>query len=797
MAGMATAGSGKKSAKKAVKAAGKVSAKAVGKASAVPAYKNASLPPARRTADLLRRMTLEEKAAQMLCIWQEKALTLVDEKGEFDLAKAKKHLRGPYALGRGLGQVGRPSDAGGGRTARQMAELTNAIQKFFLEHSRLGIPVMFHEECLHGHAAPEGTSFPQPIALAGTWNPELVERLFTMTALEARSRGAHHALTPVVDVAREPRWGRVEETYGEDPYLVSRMGIAAVKGFQGDASFKNKTRVLATLKHFVGHGQPESGMNCAPANVSERVLRETFLYTFREALQEAGAVTLMASYNEIDGVPSHANKWLLRDLLRKQWGFKGFVVSDYYAIWELGYRPDTHGHFVAKDRKESCKLAVEAGVNIELPDPDCYKSLVELVKKGVLREKQLDEMVAPMLYWKFAMGLFDDPYVDEKFAEKVVRKTAHRELALEAARESITLLKNDGGLAPLDLSQGKTIAVIGPNAHRGLLGGYSGVPLHNVTVLEGIRRKAAGHAKVLYSEGCRITIGGSWNQDAVVPSDPDEDRRQIAEAVEVAKKADVIVLAIGGNEQTSREAWNLQHMGDRTSLDLIGRQNELVDAMAALGKPVIAFLFNGRPLSPLNLIAKVPVIYECWYLGQETGRAVADVLFGDCNPGGKLPISFPRSAGHLPVFSNYKPSARRGYLFDDVSPLFAFGYGLSYTTFELKNARLAKKKLKMGESTCVSVDVTNTGTRAGTETVQLYIRDVVSSVTRPVKELKGFSKVHLEPGETTTVMLPVTPELLRFWDVKMQYVVEPGEFRVMVGTSSRDEDLMNLTLTVA
>jgi len=761
-----------------------------------PAYKNASLSSARRVKDLLGRMTLEEKAAQMLCIWQEKAVTLVDEKGEFDLAKAKKNLRGPYALARGLGQVGRPSDAGGGRTARQMAELTNAIQKFFLENSRLGIPVMFHEECLHGHAAPEGTSFPQPIALGATFNPELVERLFTMTALEARSRGAHHALTPVVDVAREPRWGRVEETYGEDPYLVSRLGIAAVKGFQGDATFKDKTRVLATLKHFVGHGQPESGMNCAPANVSLRVLRETFLYTFREALREANAVTLMASYNEIDGVPSHANKWLLRDVLRKEWGFKGFIVSDYYAIWELGYRPDTHGHFVAKDRKESCRQSVEAGVNIELPDPDCYKHLVELVKKGALKESQLDELVAPMLFWKFEMGLFDDPYVDPNVAERIVGSEAHRALALEAARESITLVKNEGGVAPLDLSKIKTIAVIGPNAHRGLLGGYSGVPLHNVTVLEGIQAKAGKGVKVLYSEGCKITIGGSWNQDAVTASDPDEDRRQIAEAVKVARKADVIVLAIGGNEQTSREAWNLQHMGDRTSLDLIGRQDELVAAMAKLGKPVIAVLFNGRPLSINHLIAHVPVIYECWYLGQETGTAVADVLFGDHNPGGKLPISFPRSAGHLPVFYNYKPSGRRGYLFDDVSPLFAFGYGLSYTTFALANARLGKKRIKKDGSTTVSVDVTNTGKRAGTETVQLYIRDVVSSVTRPVKELKGFKKVRLEPGETTTVEFTIGPESLKFFDVDMKYVVEPGEFSVMVGTSSRDEDLVKLMLTV-
>jgi beta-glucosidase len=763
---------------------------------AAPAYKNAALPPGKRVQDLLRRMTLEEKAAQMLCIWQEKAQTLVDENGEFDLAKAKKNLRGPYALARGLGQVGRPSDAGGGRTARQTAELTNAIQRFFLEHTRLGIPVIFHEECLHGHAAPEGTSFPQPIALAATFNPDLVEKLFTMTALETRSRGAHHALTPVVDVAREPRWGRVEETYGEDPYLVSRMGIAAVKGFQGDASFEDKTRLLATLKHFVGHGQPESGMNCAPANLSERLVRETFLYTFREALREAGAVTLMASYNEIDGVPSHASQWLLRDVLRKEWGFKGFIVSDYYAIWELGYRPDTHGHFVAKDKKESARLAVEAGVNIELPDPDCYKYLVELVKKGALKESQLDEMVAPMLYWKFALGLFDDPYVDPEFAEQVVRKPGHRELSVTAAREAITLLKNDGGAAPVDLGGMKTIAVIGPNAHRQLLGGYSGVPLHNVTVLEGIREKVGKKAKVVYSEGCKITIGGSWNQDAVTASDPDEDRRQIAEAVKVAKKADVIVLAIGGNEQTSREAWNLQHMGDRTDLELIGRQNELVDAMVATGKPVIAFLFNGRPLAVNHLVAKVPVIFECWYLGQETGRAVADVLFGEVNPGGKLPISFPRSAGHLPVFYNYKPSARRGYLFDDVSPLFAFGYGLSYTTFSIANARLEKKRIKTDGSTTVSVDVTNTGKRAGTETVQMYIRDQVSSVTRPVKELKGFAKVHLEPGETQTVTFAIPADLLKFWDVKMKYVVEPGDFTVMVGSSSRDADLQCLTLTV-
>lgn len=759
---------------------------------AAPDYKNPALPSARRAKDLLARMTLEEKAAQMLCVWQKKSETLVDADGNFDPAKAKKAFRDC----RGLGQVGRPSDAGKGKNAREMAELTNAIQKFFLENSRLGIPVMFHEECLHGHAAVDGTSFPQPIALGATFNPALVEDLFAMTAAEARLRGAHQALTPVVDVAREPRWGRVEETYGEDPFLVSRLGIAAVRGFQGDRTFRDKRRLIATLKHFVGHGQPESGMNCAPANISERVLRETFFFTFREALREAQAISVMASYNEIDGIPSHANRWLLRDVLRKEMGFKGFVVSDYYAIWELGYRPDTHGHFVAKDKKESCALAVKAGVNIELPDPDCYLHLAELVKKGVLKEAQLDELIAPMLFWKFEMGLFDDPYVDPGEAERVVGCEQHTQLALTAAREAITLLKNENGLAPLDLSKIKTLAVIGPNADRTLLGGYSGRPKHEVTVLQGIREKAGKSVKVLYSEGCKITIGGNWNQDEVVPSDPEEDRRQIAEAVRVARRADAIVLAIGGNEQTSREAWGLNHMGDRTSLDLIGRQEELVKAMVATGKPVIVFLFNGRPLSINWLAENAPVIYECWYLGQETGRAVADVLFGAANPSGKLPISVPRSAGHLPVFYNHKPSARRGYLFDDVSPLYAFGYGLSYTTFSITNPRLSKKKIRPDGSTRITVDLTNTGSRAGAEVVQLYIRDVVSSVTRPIKELKGFRKVHLAPGESTTVAFDITPDLLKFYDVDMNYIVEPGDFELMIGNSSRSEDLQKLMLHV-
>jgi beta-glucosidase len=757
-----------------------------------PAYRNPKLSVERRVKDLLARMTLKEKAAQMLCIWQQKSSMLVDEKGNFDLQKAQKYFKD----GDGLGQVGRPSDAGGGRNAREMAELTNAIQRFFIENSRLGIPVIFHEECLHGHAALDGTSFSQPIGLGATFDPDLVRRLFEMTAEEARSRGTHQALTPVVDVAREPRWGRVEETYGEDSYLVSRMAIAAVLGFQGNATFKDKKHIIATLKHFAAHGQPESGTNCAPVNVSERILREVFLFTFKEAIQKGGAISVMASYNEIDGVPSHANKWLLRDILRKEWGFKGYVVSDYFAIRELHERPGLFGNHLAEDGKQAAALAVRAGVNIELPDPDCYLNIVELVRKGILKESLLDELVSPMLAWKFRLGLFEDPYVNPDEAERIVGCEANGKLALQAARETITLLKNDGGLAPLDIRKIKTLAIIGPNADRQMLGGYSGKPKYCTTLLQGIRDRVGDSVEVLYHEGCKITVGGSWQQDEVIPGNPEEDRRSIAEAVKVAQNADAVVLAIGDNEQTSREAWALNHLGDRASLDLVGMQDELINAIATSGKPIVAFLFSGRPISIRNLTEKAHVIFECWYLGQETGRAVAEVLFGDINPGGKLPITIPRSVGHIPAYYNHKPAARRGYLFDDVSPLYAFGFGLSYTAFKFGKPRLKKTTIRKSESTSVWVEVTNIGNRAGDEVVQMYIRDKVSSVTRPIKELKGFQRITLEPGQKKTVSLDITPEHLAFYNIDMKYVVEPGEFEIMVGNSSRDQDLQKILLCV-
>lgn len=757
-----------------------------------PAYLNPELPVEQRVADLIDRMTLEEKVAQMTCVWNDKNTTLLNEDGNFDFEIAQKH----YSEGYGLGQVGRPSDSGGGKGPKENAELTNAIQKYFMENSRLGIPVFFHEECLHGHAGPGATSFPQPIGLGATFDPDLVRDLFAMTAEEARVRGTHQALTPVVDVAREPRWGRVEETYGEDPYLVSRLGIAAVEGFQGDRSFKNRKHVVATLKHFAAHGQPESGTNCAPVNISERILREIYLYPFKEAIEKGKVMSVMASYNEIDGVPSHANRWLLRDILRDDWNFEGTVVSDYYAIRELNERPELYGHHLASDGKAAAQLALNAGVNIELPEPDCYPNLVELVREGSIDESELDELAAPLLEHKFRMGLFEDPYVDPDSAEKVVGSEDNRKLALQAARETITLLKNENSAVPLDPDSINTVAVIGPNADRELLGGYSGKPKRVSTVLEGIKARVGDSVEVLYHEGCKITVGGSWEEDEVVLSDPQEDRKSIQEALEVAEEADVIILAVGGNEQTSREAWEANHMGDRTDLQMVGLQDELVDAVSATGKPVIAFLFNGRPLAVRNLSEKAAALFECWYLGQAAGEAVAEVLFGDTNPGGKLPITIPQSVGHVPAYYNYKPSARRGYLFDTTDPLYPFGYGLSYTEFEFGEPQLLQTAIPEDGSTRLSVDVTNTGETSGDEVVQMYIRDKISSVTRPVKELKGFQRISLEPGETKTVALEIGPGHLAFWNIDMEYVVEPGEFEIMVGNSSRDQDLQTVILTV-
>ncbi|MFC1493923.1 glycoside hydrolase family 3 N-terminal domain-containing protein [Thermodesulfobacteriota bacterium] len=753
----------------------------------IPAYKNPELPVEDRVADLLPRMTLEEKVAQltstmpMLGFSSDSETSFIDRDGNILPEGAKKFFK------HGIGQISRP---GMRRGPGEMAEFTNTVQKWIIENTRLGIPVMFHEEALHGLATTKATSFPQAIALASTWNTELVNKVFTVAALETRSRGAQQVLSPVLDIVRDPRWGRTEETYGEDPYLASRMAVAAVKGFQGNSAIIDKSHVIATGKHFAVHGQPENGTNVGPANYSERIIREVHLKPFEAAVKEANLQSIMPSYNEIDGLPSHANVKLLEGILRQEWGFEGHTVSDYYGIKELKEK-----HHVAASKEDAAKQAIEAGVDIELPYTEMYDSLVDLVKNGIVPEKAIDKSVARVLRSKFITGLFDDPYVDPDHAEKIYANPEHRALALKAAREAIILLKNENNLLPLSGKKYKKIAVIGPNAKGLHIGNYSGFPEGGVDILQGIKNRAGSGREVLYAEGCKITETDptAFTFEEPKMADPEKNAKRIREAIKVAKKADVIILALGGNEFTSREAW-IGHLGDRGSLDLLGNQNDLVKEMLKLKKPVVVFLTHGRPNS-INYIAEnVPAILEGWYLGQEGGNAVADVLFGDYNPGGKLPLSVPRSVGQLPIFYNHKPTARRGYIDSEKEPLYPFGWGLSYATFEYANLKLTPDKIGIMGKTRVTVDVTNSGKIKGDEVVQLYIRDEVSSITRPVKELKGFRRVSLEQGETKSIEFLLGPEELSFLNRDMHRVVEPGTFKIMAGGNS--VDLLEVVLEV-
>jgi len=763
-----------------------------------PAYRDASVPIERRITDLLSRMTLEEKVAQMMCLWDQKKL-ITDSSGHFNPARAPQWFRV------GIGRIERPQD---GHDARGEAEFVNAIQRWVRDSTRLGIPILFNEEALHGLEAAGATSFPQAIALASTWNTDLVQRVFTATAAEARARGVHQVLAPVVDIAREPRWGRFEETYGEDPFLVARMGVAAVRGFQGTGTGPTIApgHVFATLKHMTGHGQPESGTNVGPASLGERTLRDMFLYPFEIAIKEAGAKSVMASYNEVDGIPSHVNRWMLHDVLRTEWGFDGTVVSDWFAIQQLIDR-----HHVASDPAEAARRALDATVDIELPDPATYATLVDQVKTKKVSMQAIDAAVRRLLRPKFMLGLFENPLVDVAAAERISGAEGTRTLALEAAQQAMILLRNEGGLLPLRVGAHGRIAVIGPHAGEVLLGGYAGVPLHAVSILDGIRSRVAESATVEYAEGVRITedsvftpepqphMGGARSKyrngaDRVVPTDSASNASRMADAVTLAQRSDLVVLVLGDNEQTAREAYENNHLGDRASIGLPGEQEALALRIAATGKPVVLVLINGRPASIPNLI-RIPAIIEGWYLGQETGTAVAKVLFGDVNPGGKLPVTVARDVGQLPVFYNYKPSARRGYVLDTIAPLFPFGFGLSYTTFAYSNLRLSANRIPANGRTRVSVDVRNTGSRGGDEVVQLYIRDETSSATRPVKELRGFQRLSLAPGETRTVSFDVGPDHLSYHGSNMKRVVEPGTFQLMVGGSSAD--LKSVSLVVS
>jgi len=745
----------------------------------LPRYRDKSLSIDDRVADLLPRMTLEEKVAQLRGGWQHDA-EVIDPTGTLTTEQARETLK-------------RWSDPDLKLPARRAAILRNGIQRYLRERTRLGIPALFMGEALHGFMEDTSTSFPQALALASTWDPDLVHQVFTAAGDEARSAGVGQVFSPVLDIARDPRWGRTEETYGEDPFLASRMGVAAVTGLQGDEFAIGPHHVSATAKHFAVHGQPEGGTNTAPGNYSERIVRENFLVPFRAAVEEARVGSVMASYNEIDGIPSHVNPWLLGKVLREEWGFRGYVTSDGDGLQML-----VETHRVAADKAEAARLALAAGVDYDLSDGSVYRTLVEQVKQGIVPESEVDRAVARVLSLKFRLGLFDDPFADPDYADRITNSDEHRALALKTAEKAIVLLKNEKNLLPLDLVKIKTIAVIGPNAAGLHLGGYSRSPAHSVTILQGIRDRVGAKAEVLYAEGCRLTDAPSdwhgWFTDNVHAIDPATQQSAIQEAVKAARKADVVLLVIGENESTNREAWSEKHLGDRDSLDLLGAQNDLVKAVVETGKPTVVLLINGRPLS-INYIADhVPAILEGWYLGQEGGTAAANVLFGDVNPGGKLPITFPRSVGDLPDFYNHKPSANRTYAFSTRKPLFPFGFGLSYTTFHFEHLRVEPAQILAGGTAKLSVDVTNTGTRDGDEVAELYVHQKIASVTRPVMQLAGFQRINLKAGETRTVEFRVTPEMLSLLNADMHRVVEPGIFELMVGPSSDQTSTALLTV---
>lgn len=763
-------------------------------------YRDASQPVEARVEDLLSRMTLEEKVAQMVGIWQNKG-AVQDPAGNFSAANASENF--PH----GLGQLSRPSDRQGvapGTTAagandgvinrdeRDTVAYVNAAQRWAIEDTRLGIPLIFHEESLHGYAAPNATSFPQSMALASTWDRDLLEDIFGVAAREMRLRGVHTTLAPVVDVARDPRWGRIEETYGEDPYLVSELGLAVVRGYQGDSLPLGEDQVFVTLKHMTGHGQPESGINIAPAQVSERELRTIFFPPFERLVEELPVMQIMASYNEIDGVPSHVNTWLLNDVLREEWGYDGLVVSDYFGIRETLTR-----HRMFETVEEATLRAMEAGVDVELPAGDAYLRLPQMVADGLISEAEIDAAVRRILRVKFLSGVFENPYADGDAAAEGTATPDAIALAREAAGRAMILLENRNDTLPLNPSEIGRLAVLGTHAVDTPIGGYSDIPRHVVSVLEGFQNAAGDDFEVVYSEGVRLTESRSWTQDAVDLIDPEVNAQLIAEAVEVARESDVIVMVLGENEQLSREAWSDGHLGDRTDLQLVGQQMDLAREIFALGKPTIVVLLNGRPLAVTELAENADALIEGWYLGQETGNGVADVILGQVNPSGHLPVTIPREVGQLPVFYNYKPSARRGYLFDSTAPLYPFGYGLSYTTFGLSEPRAVTPTVEVGEPAIIEVEITNGGPLAGEDVVQLYLRDEAASVTRPVIELAGFQRVSLDPGETRTLTFEITPRSMAVWNLDMERVVEPGRFTVSVGHHSGDLQSTEFTVVEA
>ena len=730
------------------------------------AYRNANLPIADRVEDLLSRMTIEEKLAQLVGIPTGAFMT----RGRFSPTKAKKEAP------KGVGQITRVGGAPEGLGVRQVAQFIADLQTFLARHTRLGIPAMVHEECLSGFTARGATTFPQAIGMASTWDPALMEEMTGLIRKQVRAVGATQGLSPVLDVARDPRWGRTEETLGEDPYLVARMGVAYINGLQGDDATQG---LAATPKHFAAHGLPEGGRNMGPVHVGPREFREVYLFPFEAAVKVAKARSVMNAYHSLDGVPAACDRKLLTGILREEWGFEGFVFSDYGSISMLASL-----HRVAATPKEAGIKAIEAGVDIELPSADCYGApLREAIEEGAISTATVDTAVRRILRAKFELGLFENARIDPRQAPKSLDPPAGRRLARKAAQESIVLLANKG---VLPLKKAKTIAVIGPNADNvwALYGDYAynnHVPAPNdirsVTALAGIRKRAKD-AKVLYAKGCE-TSG--------------RDRSGFDQAVEAAGKADVVVAVMGEKSGFNHDNITGENC-DREDLRLPGVQEDLVAVLCATKTPVVLVLLNGRPLTLAAIERDCAAIVEAWLPGEEGGSAVADVLFGDVDPGGRLPVSFPASVGQVPVHYYRKSTSFHHYVDTETFPVskidpkppYPFGHGLSYTRFKYSSLSISPKTSGAVGEIQIACKVTNTGKRAGDEVVQLYIQDEVASISRPVMELKGFHRLHLEPRQTRTVTFTLHVEQLAFYDEDMRFIIEPGKFRVMVGSSSDD-----------
>ncbi len=724
-------------------------------------YLDSSQPVDKRVKDLLGRMTLEEKIRQTGFIMGKK---LVENK-RFSAILTKK-LLGNMSIG----GIMDPQES-----SSRTAKIINVIQKYLVTKTRLGIPALIMGECLHGHLSPDATIFPQSIGLSCSWNPGLIKKIAEAVAKEASSVGIRQTFSPDLDIARDPRWGRVEETYGEDTYLCSRLGVAYIEGVQGRKGEIVRDKLVATPKHFAAHCAPEGGINIAPADVGIRKLREEYLPPFKAAV-EAGVLSIMPAYNEIDGIPCAASEFLLQKILREEWGFEGYTFSDFGSIDML-----TAFHNVAVDLQEAGRQAFEAGLDMEAPEIKCFgKNLLELVKKGVVSRARLDEAVGRILRVKFLAGLFESPYVDEDKVKEIVHCNRHVKLARKAAGESIVLLKNKDNLLPLDKNV-SSIAVIGPNADVAECGGYCFPKLEDISPLKGISEAVSQKTKVNFAPGCDMH---------------DLSREGFKEAMRIARDSDVAIMFVGGSSM-GRKTTRPSTCGegfDRTNLNLSGVQQELVEAVAAAGTPVVVVVINGRPLSIVWIAEHIPAILEAWYPGEQGGHAIADILFGKTNPSAKLTMSFPRSVGQVPKYYSQKPSSRgiykkpgspgkpgRDYVYSQSSPLYEFGHGLSYTSFHYSNLRITPKKMCSCEKVRVRVEVKNTGKREGDEVVQLYVNDVVSSVTTPVKALKRFKKIRLKPGDKKEVKFMLNAHDLSLINRDMKPVVESGKFEVMTG----------------